>query len=133
MRWISTASSLIKEASNQARAIALNVKRADVVEMAIIVAKTVYVKYNPVTVEYYNKYKPLAEMFVIMALCSLNRLPLFPQLSCVLVPTVAYCAQKYNLTIVYFTSRGYRVSYYVPLVPVDEIGSILRLLRMGTL
>lgn len=123
--------SLIKEASTQARAIALDVKRAGVVETATNITKTMYVKYEPVAEKYYYKYEPVAEKYVVVAWCSLNRLPLFPQLAHVLVPTAAFCAQKYNQTLVHFTSRGYRVLYYLPLVPVDRIARIFKTTENG--
>lgn len=123
--------SLIRVASNQARVIALDVKRVGVVETATNMAKTVYVKYEPVAEEYYHKYEPVAEKYVVVAWCSLNRLPLFPQLAHVLVPTAAYCAERYNQTVVYFASRGYRVLYYVPLVPVDRIAKIFKTTENG--
>lgn len=61
-----------------------------------------------------------------------RRLQIWPK-QCMLSmsPTTAYCARRYNQTLNYFASRGYRVSYYVPLIPVDRIAKIFKTTQNG--
>lgn len=85
------------------------------------VAKTVYITYEPIAKERYSKYEPVAEKYAVTAWYQLNRLPLFPQAAHVVVPTAAYWAEKYNEAVVYAAERGYTVSCYFPLVPIEKI------------
>ncbi|KAL1832922.1 hypothetical protein ACET3Z_002573 [Daucus carota] len=122
---------LIKDTSSQVRVLVTEIKQVGVVETAKKRAHTVYIKYQPVANEYYCKYEPLAEKYIVVTWSSLNRLPLFPQLAHVLVPTTAYCATRYNRTVVYFRSRSYTVSYYAPLVPIEKIAKIFKTTENG--
>lgn len=122
---------LIKQASSQARSVASEIKRGGLVETATNVAKSAYVKYEPVAEEYYYKYEPVAEKYVVVAWSSLNRLPLVPQLAHILVPTASYWAERYNQSVGYFVSRGYTVSYYLPLVPIDRIAKVFKASENG--
>ncbi|WOG87312.1 hypothetical protein DCAR_0206535 [Daucus carota subsp. sativus] len=123
--------SLIKQASSQARSVASEIKRAGLVETATNAAKSAYVKYEPVAEEYYYKYEPVAEKYVVVAWTSLNRLPLFPQLAHILVPTASYWAERYNQSVGYFVSKGYAVSFYLPLVPIDRIAKVFKTSENG--
>lgn len=128
---------LIKQASSQAllaaqkapevaRAVASEVQRAGVVDTATNIAKTVYTKYEPTAKEYYTKFEPVAEQYAVSAWRSLNRLPLFPQVAHILVPTAAYWSEKYNQSVSYLAGEGYTVSYYLPLVPVERIVKVFK-------
>ncbi|CAK9178023.1 unnamed protein product [Ilex paraguariensis] len=120
--------SLVKQASSKAllvaqkapdvvRAVASEIQSAGVVEAA----KNLYTKYEPTAKELYSKYEPVAEHYAVSTWRSLNRLPLFPQVAHVVVPTAAYWTEKYNQSVTYTAKRGYTVSYYLPLVPIERI------------
>ncbi|XP_016749291.1 REF/SRPP-like protein At3g05500 [Gossypium hirsutum] len=53
-------------------------------------------------------------------------LPLFPQVASVLVPTAAYCSDRYNQTVVNSEGKGYNVASYLPLVPAHKIAKLFR-------
>lgn len=127
--------SLIKQASTQAftaaqkapevaRAVASDVQRAGVVDTAKNISKTVYTKYEPSAKEIYTRYEPVAEQYAVSAWCSLNRLPLFPQVAQIVVPTAAYWSEKYNQAVCYTADRGYTWASYVPLIPTDRIAKV---------
>ncbi|OMO63808.1 Rubber elongation factor [Corchorus capsularis] len=116
--------SLVKQASVQARAMASEVQRAGVVDAAKTITKSVYTKYEPTAKELYSKYEPVAEQYAVSAWRSLNRLPLFPQVAQIVVPTAAYWSEKYNRVVYYTNEKGYAVGSYLPLVPVDRIAKV---------
>eukprot|EP00262_Sarcandra_glabra_P014284 TRINITY_DN414_c0_g1_i1.p1 TRINITY_DN414_c0_g1~~TRINITY_DN414_c0_g1_i1.p1 ORF type:complete len:256 (-),score=5.77 TRINITY_DN414_c0_g1_i1:376-1143(-) len=127
--------SLVKEVSSQtysaaqkapgvARTVASEVHRAGVIETATGIAKTVYAKCEPTAKDLYAKYEPVAEGYAVSAWRTLNRLPLFPQVAHVVVPTAAYWSEKYNQTVCYTAERGYTVSTYLPLVPTKKIAKV---------
>ena len=107
-----------------ARAVASEVQRDGVVDTATNIAKNVYVKYEPTAKELYSKYEPVAEQSAVMAWRSLNRIPLFPQVAGIVVPTAAYWAEKYNQTVNYTVGRGFAVAAYLPLVPIERIAKV---------
>ncbi|KAA8536840.1 hypothetical protein F0562_029318 [Nyssa sinensis] len=113
--------SAAQKAPSAARAVASEVQRAGVVDTASGFAKTVYTKYEPAAKEIYSKYEPVAEQYAVSAWRSLNRLPLFPRVAEVVVPTAAYCSEKYNETVRCTAEKGYKVSSYLPLVPTEKI------------
>ncbi|XP_047311293.1 REF/SRPP-like protein At3g05500 [Impatiens glandulifera] len=87
-------------------------------------AKSVYAKYEPAAKDIYSKYEPVAEQYAVSAWQSLNRLPLFPRVANVMVPTAAYCSDKYNETVISTAEKGYRVASYLPLVPMEKIARV---------
>ncbi|KAG6775043.1 hypothetical protein POTOM_018467 [Populus tomentosa] len=107
-----------------ARAVASEVQRAGVKETASELAKSVYSKYEPTAKELYSKYEPKAEQAAVSAWRKLNQLPLFPQVAQVVVPTAAFCSEKYNQTILSTAEKGYKVSLYLPLVPTEKIAKV---------
>ncbi|GAV75945.1 REF domain-containing protein [Cephalotus follicularis] len=109
-----------------ARAVASEVQSAGVVNTASGIAKSVYTKYEPAAKELYFKYEPKAEQCAVSAWRKLNQLPLFPQVAQVVLPTAAYCTEKYNQTVVSSAEKGYRVSSYLPLVPTEKIVKAFR-------
>ncbi|KAA8545177.1 hypothetical protein F0562_019934 [Nyssa sinensis] len=87
-------------------------------------AKTLYAKCEPAATELYSKYEPVAVQYAVSAWRSLNRLPLFPQVARVLVPTAAYCSEKYNETVRCTAENGCMVCSYLPLVPTEKIARV---------
>ena len=93
-------------------------------ETASGIAKNIYAKYEPKAKELYNIYEPKAEQCAVSTWRKLNSLPLFPQVAQIVVPTAAYCSEKYNQTVMQTAQNGYRVSSYLPLVPTEKIAKI---------
>jgi len=116
--------SAAQKAPSAARAVATDVQRAGVVDTASGLAKTVYSKCEPAAKGLYSKYEPVAEQYAVSAWRSLNRLPLFPQVAQAVLPTAAYCTEKYNDTVRCTAEKGYKVSGYLPLVPTDKIAKV---------
>ncbi|XP_061349407.1 stress-related protein-like [Gastrolobium bilobum] len=87
-------------------------------------ARSVYSKCEPAAKVLYERYEPKAEQCVASAWRMLNRLPLFPAVANVVVPKAAYCTEKYKETVVAAAEKGYRVSAYLPLVPVERIAKV---------
>ncbi|KAF7817918.1 REF/SRPP-like protein [Senna tora] len=116
--------SAAQKAPEAARTVVSEVKRAGVVDTASGLAKVVYSKYEPTAKDLYAKYEPKAEQCAVSAWQKLNKLPLFPQVANAVLPTAAYCTEKYNQTVVSSAEKGYRVSSYLPLVPTDKIARI---------
>ncbi|KAI3509227.1 hypothetical protein L1887_24344 [Cichorium endivia] len=100
------------------------VKTTGVVETASGLAKTAYTKIEPTAKGLYTKYEPVAEQYAVSAWQSLNQLPLFPKVAKVVVPTAAYCSEKYNQTVQETAEKGYKVSSYLPLVPTERIAKV---------
>ncbi|KMT17711.1 hypothetical protein BVRB_2g036560 [Beta vulgaris subsp. vulgaris] len=69
----------------------------------------------------YTKYEPVAEQYAVSAWRPLNRLPLFPKVAELVVPTATLCSKKYKQTVKIGNDKGYRVAKYMPLVPIDKI------------
>lgn len=127
--------SLVKDASTQAytvvqkapevaRSVAGEVQRTGVVGTATGMAKSAYTKCEPAAKDLYTKYEPAAERCAVSAWKSLNRLPLFPQVAHVMVPTAAYWSEKYNQAVCHAADCGYTVSAYLPLVPTQRIAKV---------
>eukprot|EP00262_Sarcandra_glabra_P014285 TRINITY_DN414_c0_g2_i1.p1 TRINITY_DN414_c0_g2~~TRINITY_DN414_c0_g2_i1.p1 ORF type:complete len:279 (-),score=12.24 TRINITY_DN414_c0_g2_i1:338-1090(-) len=110
-----------QKAPEAARAVISEVQRVGVVDTATEMVNAVYVKVEPVAKELYDKYEPVAERYAVSAWWTLNRLPLFPQVANIVVPTAAYWSEKYNQVVFYTVDKGYTVSMYLPLVPIERI------------
>ncbi|MGD7309671.1 hypothetical protein, partial [Ralstonia pseudosolanacearum] len=104
-----------------ARSVASEVQRVGIVDTAVDLAKTVYTKSEPTAKELYAKYEPVAEQYAVTGWKKLNQLPVIPQVAEVVVPTAAYCAEKYNQTVVSAAKSGYAASMFLPLVPIEKI------------
>ncbi|KAK9067690.1 hypothetical protein SSX86_011801 [Deinandra increscens subsp. villosa] len=122
--------SLMKQVPSQAAYVAHNlpeVARAvasEALKTATKVANTVYVKYEPTAKELYKNYEPVAEKYAVSTWRSLNKLPVFPQVAQIVVPTAAYLVEKYNYTVSYTAEKGYQVAQYLPLVPIEKIAKV---------
>ncbi|XP_042517274.1 stress-related protein [Macadamia integrifolia] len=113
-----------QKAPEVARAVASEVQRAGVVETAADIAKTAYVKCEPTAKNLYAKYEPVAERYAVTAWRALNRLPLFPQVAQIVVPTAAYWSYKYNYAVYCAGEREYTVAVFLPLIPVERIAKV---------
>lgn len=127
--------SLVKQASSQAftvahkapevaRAVASEMQRAGVVDAAKSISRTVYTKYEPTAKELYASYEPVAEQYAVTAWRSLNRLPMFPQVAQIAIPTAGYWTDKYNQAVCYSADRGYAVAEYLPFIPKEKIAKV---------
>ncbi|KAL9261649.1 Stress-related protein [Drosera capensis] len=113
-----------QKAPEVARSVATGVQRTGMVDIASGIAKNVYAKYETSATELYSKYEPLAELYAVSAWRSLNKLPLFPQVALVMVPTAAFCSEKYNQTVISTAEKGYKVAGFFPLVPTEKISKV---------
>uniref|UniRef100_A0A7N0TFH4 Rubber elongation factor n=1 Tax=Kalanchoe fedtschenkoi TaxID=63787 RepID=A0A7N0TFH4_KALFE len=116
--------SVAQTAPGVARSVAAEVKKAGVVDTATGLAKSVYTKYEPAAKELYSKYEPVAEQCAVSTWRKLNQLPVFPKVAQAVLPTAAYCTEKYNQTVQVTADKGYKVSSYLPLVPTEKIAKI---------
>lgn len=107
-----------------ARSVAGEVKRAGVVGTATGAVKAAYETFSPVARDLYVQYEPVAEEYAVSAWRALNRLPLFPQVAQIVVPTAAYWSEKYNKLVGIAAERGFTVAEYVPLVPTERIAKV---------
>lgn len=114
--------SAAQKAPEAARAVASEVKRAGVVDTASSYAKSVYTKCEPAAKDLYARYEPKAEQCAVSAWRKVNQV--LPKVVEVVVPTAAYCSEKYNQTVQHTAEKGYRVSSYMPLVPTEKIAKV---------
>ncbi|KAF8392597.1 hypothetical protein HHK36_022943 [Tetracentron sinense] len=120
----SQAFSVAKKAPEVARTVASEIQRSGVVDTATGIAKKVYAEYEPTAKELYSKYEPVAEQYAVSAWRSLNRLPVFPQVAEIVVPTAAYWCEKYNQVVCKTAENRYPVLSYLPLVPTERIAKV---------
>ncbi|KAL4558856.1 hypothetical protein LXL04_037060 [Taraxacum kok-saghyz] len=124
--------SLMKQAPSQAKYVAHNFPEVardvalEAFRMARATAKKLYIKYEPTAKELYKSYEPVAEKYAVQAWRSLNKLPVFPQVAQVAVPTAAFMAEKYNVGVCYTAEKGYPVAEYLPLIPIEKIAKVFQ-------
>ncbi|KAL5983784.1 hypothetical protein ACLOJK_017876 [Asimina triloba] len=111
-------------APEMARSVASEVQRAGVMETATELARRTYVKVEPSVKKLYMSYEPVAEQCAVWGWRKLNRLPLFPEVAHILVPTAAYWSDKYNQAVSYTVERRYAFSSYLPLIPKERISKV---------
>lgn len=120
----SQAFSAAQKAPAAGRSVAAEVKNAGVVEAASGIAKTMYIKYEPIAKGLYNKYEPVAEQYAVTAWHSLNNLPLFPKVAHAVLPTASYISERYNETVQESAKKGFKVALFLPLVPTEKIAKV---------
>lgn len=106
--------SLVKQASSQALTVATEVQRAGVLDTTKSIARSVW-----------DKYEPVAEYYAATVWRLLNRVPLFPQVAQLVIPTAFYWSDKYNDAVRYVGDRDYYVAEYLPMIPIEKISDIL--------
>ncbi|WP_232486360.1 hypothetical protein, partial [Streptomyces fildesensis] len=104
-----------------ALAVASELHRSGMKETACGLAKTMYTRVEPVAKGFYTAYEPRAEQYMLSAWRKLNQIPLFPTVSRAVLPTAAYCCDKYNQTVITSADKGCKVMAYLPLVPTEKI------------
>ena len=87
-------------------------------------AHNLYVKYEPTAKQLYINYEHVAEKYAMSTWKSANKLPLFPLVAQIAVPTAAYVIEKYNVIVCYSAEKGYQVAQFLPLVPLDKIAKV---------
>ncbi|KAF8074384.1 hypothetical protein N665_1107s0022 [Sinapis alba] len=102
--------SLVKKASSQALTVATEVQRAGVLNTTKNIAR---------------KYEPVVEYYAATVWRLLNRVPLFPQVAQLVIPTAFYWSEKYNDAVRYVGDRDYYVAEYLPMIPIEKISDIL--------
>ncbi|RWR76546.1 lipid droplet-associated protein 1 [Cinnamomum micranthum f. kanehirae] len=120
----SKAFSAAHKAPEVARSIKSELDRVGVVDTAAEMTKAAYAMLEPTAKDLYLRYEPVAEHYAVSAWRSLNRLPLFPEVAHILVPTVAYWTDKYNNGVRYMEVKGFCVASYMPLVPTERIAKV---------
>ncbi|XP_020254847.1 stress-related protein-like isoform X2 [Asparagus officinalis] len=116
--------SLIKEASTQAytaaqkapvlaRSLSNEVQRTGVVGTAKELARAAI-----------SKGEPVAEQYAVSTWRSLNKLPVFPQVAGMVIPTAARWTERYNRAVCYSAEKGYPVAGYLPVVPTERIAKV---------
>ncbi|XP_010921816.1 stress-related protein [Elaeis guineensis] len=113
-----------QRAPDVARSVVGEVQRSGVLATAAGMARAACKRYEPVAWELYKKCEPVAEKYAVAAWLSLNRLPLFPQVAQIVVPTAAYWSDKYNRAVGSAAERGYALAQYMPLVPTERIAKV---------
>ncbi|KAI4301393.1 hypothetical protein L6164_034676 [Bauhinia variegata] len=127
--------SLLKQASRQAftavhkapgvaRNVVSEIRRNGVVDAAKNITKNVYTKCEPTAKELYSKYEPVTEQYAVSAWRTLNRLPLFPQVADILIPTAAFWSEKYNQAVSYMAEKDYPVATHLPSIPTERIAKV---------
>ncbi|ESQ39427.1 hypothetical protein EUTSA_v10001614mg [Eutrema salsugineum] len=106
--------SLVKQASSQALTVATEVQRSGVLDTTKSIARNVR-----------DKYEPVAEYYAAAVWRLLNRVPLFPEVAQLLIPTAFHWSDKYNDAVRYIGERDFWVAEYLPMIPVDKISYIL--------
>ncbi|CAN6829918.1 unnamed protein product [Brassica oleracea] len=106
--------SLVKRASSQALTVAAEVQRAGVLDTTKSIARSVL-----------DKYEPVAEYYAATVWRLLNRVPLFPEVAQLVIPTAFYWSEKYNDAVRYVGDRDYYVAEYLPMIPIEKISDIL--------
>ncbi|CAF2093133.1 unnamed protein product [Brassica rapa subsp. narinosa] len=106
--------SLVKQASSQALTVATEVQRAGVLDTTKSIARSVL-----------DKYEPVAEYYAATVWRLLNRVPLFPEVAQLVIPTAFYWSEKYNDAVRYVGDRDYYVAEYLPMIPIEKISDIL--------
>ena len=86
--------------------------------------RAAYVKVEPVAKDLYLHYGAAAGQLAVSIWRSLNKLPLFPQVAQIAVPTAAHWAERYNKAIGSAASRGYSGARYLPPIPTKLIGKL---------
>lgn len=119
---------LLKQLTSRAWAaaheLASEVQQDGLAGTASNVVKNAYAVYGPTAKAIYADYEPVAEQYAVTAWRTLNGLPLFAQVAHIMIPTAAHWAEKYNQGVADATEKGYALSCYFPMIPVERIAKM---------
>ncbi|XP_057776581.1 stress-related protein-like [Salvia miltiorrhiza] len=107
-----------------AQGLASEVQREGLADTASNMAKNACVEYGPTAKALYADYEPVAEQYAVAVWRALNDLPLFAQVAHIMVPTAAHWAEKYNQSVADAAEKGYALSHYFPMIPVERIAKM---------
>lgn len=96
------------------RSVVSEVKSSGVIGTASTMAKSVYVKCEP-----------MAEQYASSAWRSLNHLPLVPKVARAISPMASNFSERYNQTVQVGAEKGYKVASYLPLLPTAKMVELL--------
>lgn len=74
----------------------------------------------------WKEYEPAAEEWAVATWRWLNKLPLFPEVAQMVVPTAAYWSEKYNSAVEYAAEMGFPAAAYLPVIPVERIAKVFK-------
>lgn len=112
---------IAKQAPSIGRSIVDELQRNGIIGTASQKTKVLYSRYEPAVKYLYVKYEPLAEEWTFFAWDKLLKLPLFPQVVHIFIPTATYFSEKYNYIVLCLADNHYRIAAFLPLVPVEKI------------
>ncbi|KAG6429184.1 hypothetical protein SASPL_107228 [Salvia splendens] len=119
---------LLKQLTSRAWAavqgLASEVQRDGLADTASNMAKNACAEYGPTAKAVYADYEPVAEQYAVAVWRALNDLPLFAQVAHIMVPTAAHWAEKYNQGVSDAEEKGYALSRYFPMIPVERIAKM---------
>ncbi|KAH6799725.1 hypothetical protein C2S51_036209 [Perilla frutescens var. frutescens] len=110
-----------QRAPEAAHELASEVQRDGLTDTASNLVKSAYAEYGTTAKVLYAEYEPVAEQYAVAAWRALNGVPLFAQVAHIMIPTAAHWAEKYNQAVADAAEKGYTMSYYFPMVPVERI------------
>ncbi|KAI3935329.1 hypothetical protein MKW98_027149 [Papaver atlanticum] len=116
--------SVVKEISREAQIVGSEVQRSGLVETARAFAMNAYTKVEPSAKEAYAKYEPIAEKYAAITWRNLNKLPLFPTVANIMLPTASMLADTYNSAVSNATERKLPASSFLHLIPKERIAKV---------
>jgi len=118
--------SVVKEVSREAQTLGSEVQHSGLglVETARAFAVNAYAKVEPSAKEAYVKYNPIAEKYAAITWRELNKLPLFPTVAKIILPTASMLTDTYNNAVSNATERKLPVSSFLPLIPKERIAKV---------
>lgn len=112
---------IAKQVPTIGRSVVSEVQSNGIIGTASQKAKVLYSRYEPSAKYLYAKYEPVAEEWTLFVWDKLLKLPLFPQLVHIFIPTATYCTDKYNHIVLCLADKHYQIATFLPLVPVEKI------------
>lgn len=112
---------IAKQAPSIGRSVVSELQSNGIIGTASQKTKVLYSRYEPAAKYLYVKYEPVAEEWTLFVWDKLLKLPLFPQLVHIFIPTATYCSEKYNHIVLSLADNQYRIAAFLPLLPVEKI------------
>ncbi|KAI3942103.1 hypothetical protein MKW92_033132 [Papaver armeniacum] len=115
---------VLKFVDRKVQTIGSEVQHSGLIETARAFALNAYTKVEPSAKEAYAKYNPIAEKYAAKTWRQLNKLPLFPTVAKIMLPTASMLADTYNSAVSNATERKLPVSSFLPLIPKERIAKV---------